>query len=332
MATPGLTSQVADEVFALSTDYPEVANCPLWVYLVRGRRAVLVDSGVATTYEATLAPALREVGVGPRDVELLLITHGHPDHLGGAYAVKAGTGAEVGAPLDEVGWVESFDRQWHEYWADLGGGYPIEAERVGMAALSGPGVAVERPLRDGDSLVVGGRELTVLQTRGHTRGHCAYLDRDSGAMFSGDAVQGDGVPSANGSSIFAPMYADVDDYIAGLTMLQAVEFEVLCPAHLQPLRRRAALDLLAHSIEFAEVTAPTCLDRVIRRAGKGGVRLRDLAAELGQAVGTVPPLSPQSVMTALAHLRKLARDEGCDVGLLAHDAAEELAGSGRDDA
>jgi glyoxylase-like metal-dependent hydrolase (beta-lactamase superfamily II) len=311
-----LATQIADQVYALSTDYPQVANCPLAVYLVCGTTAVLVDSGVASTYDAVLAPALKELKIGPRDVDLLLVTHGHPDHMGGAFAVKAATGASIGAPLDEVGWVESFDRQWREYWLELGAGYAIDSERAVLAGLAGPPVAVDRPLRDNDALEVGARTFTVIQTRGHTRGHCAYLDTQSGSLFTGDGVQGDGVPASHGKSVFAPMYADVDDYLAGLRRLEAVDFGLMCPAHLPPMPRRAALELLSRSIEFAEVTAPACVRAAIGRAGRGAVRLHDVAAEIGREVGTDPPVSPQSVMTALAHLRKLTRDEGWNVGLV----------------
>lgn len=323
-----LSTQVASHVYSMGTNYPEVANCPLSVYLVRGTRAVLVDSGVASTYGVALAPALRELDIGPREVDLLLVTHGHPDHSGGAFAVKAATGASIAAPLDEVGWVESFDRQWREYWLELSGGYAIDPDRAVLAEQAGQSVVVDRPLRDEDVVEVGALRLRVVQTRGHTRGHCAYLDTESGALFTGDGVQGAGVPACDGRSIFAPMYADVADYLAGLRRLQAVDFEVMCPAHLPPMPRKAALELLADSIQFAAETAPACIRAVLRRSGKEVVRLADLAAEIGLRVGTNPPVSPQSAMTALAHLKQLTRDEGSDVGLLfAQSVADSLGDS-----
>jgi glyoxylase-like metal-dependent hydrolase (beta-lactamase superfamily II) len=61
-------------------------------------------------------------------------------------------------------------------------------------------------LRDGDTLKVGERALDVIETRGHTWGHCALFDNMSGALFTGDAVQGTGVPSRDGQSVFAPLY------------------------------------------------------------------------------------------------------------------------------
>lgn len=308
--------RVADAVFALSTDYPRVANCPLWVYLIQGTPALLIDAGVASTYQATLAAALAEVGVRPEQIGLLLITHGHPDHLGGAHAVKSATGAEVGAPLDEVGWVESFERQWREYWLDLAGGYPIERDRGQLEQFAGPPVVVERALRDGDQLSVGGRQLRVVQTRGHTRGHCSYLDLESGALFTGDAVQGDGVPSSDGTSRFAPMYADVDDYLQSLHRLADLDFEVLCPAHAAPLRGAAAREFLEKSMRFAEETAPRRLDAMVAGAGREGLRLREVAVDFGRLAGTEPPLSPQSTMTALAHLRKRALDRGEEFALV----------------
>ncbi|ELY4675284.1 MBL fold metallo-hydrolase [Cronobacter turicensis] len=55
-------------------------------YLIRGRgRVMLVDAGTGGRNNAGggLPDALRALGVAPEDIDTLLLTHGHPDHLGG---------------------------------------------------------------------------------------------------------------------------------------------------------------------------------------------------------------------------------------------------------
>jgi len=144
----GLVSELGNGVFSLATDYPGVANWPLWVSLVRGNSVALVDSGVATTYDAELQCGFEQLGVVPNDVRLLLITHGHPDHLGEAWSIKRDTSAAIAAPLEGAGWVEDFDLAWREFWLDLADGDPIEDDHHLLATLSGKPGVVDRLLRD----------------------------------------------------------------------------------------------------------------------------------------------------------------------------------------
>jgi len=88
-------------------------------------------------------------------VDQIVVTHRHPDHVGGATELRAITGAQVRAFGD----------------ADAGG------ERVS-------------PVADGDSIVVDDLSLAVLHTPGHSSDHiCLVLDD---ALFAGDNILGEG--------------------------------------------------------------------------------------------------------------------------------------------
>ena len=56
--------------------------------LTRGARLALVDSGASDSPGLAIEPALRELGLHWSDLDYLINTHGHPDHLGGNGEVK----------------------------------------------------------------------------------------------------------------------------------------------------------------------------------------------------------------------------------------------------
>ena len=58
---------------------------PLLLYLLRGKKTVLVDTGVYSTPEEHILPWLEKHGMTPDDINQIIITHGHHDHFGGNF-------------------------------------------------------------------------------------------------------------------------------------------------------------------------------------------------------------------------------------------------------
>jgi glyoxylase-like metal-dependent hydrolase (beta-lactamase superfamily II) len=297
--------EIADGVFCIPTDYPQVADAPLWIYLVRDRVSALIDCAVPTTYDAVLGDALARLGIEPTEIGWVILTHGHSDHMGGHATLSQHTSFSVAAPLEDVIWVESVERQWHDFWDRWPGTFSLDAERDVIVAMCGGDLPVDRVLRDGDVFELGDRRLEVVQTRGHTRGHCAVFERATGIAFCGDVTQGHGIPASSGSSVFAPLYDDVDDYLRGLKRLRALPFTLLCPAHRPPLDRDAGLAFIDDSIGFVGETDK--LVRTLIERADAPFTTAAVAAEIGRSVETDPPVSIQTVSTANAHLQKAAR-------------------------
>ena len=107
---------------------------------------ILLDAGFEETVPV-IAAAIEELGFRLEDVEILLSSHAHFDHVGGLAELKRLTGATLvasaaEAPLLESGGVE----------------YPFAP------------VAVDRVLEDGEAVELGGTRLTAMVTAGHTPG------------------------------------------------------------------------------------------------------------------------------------------------------------------
>lgn len=150
------------------------------VALPRGGHA-LVETGPGVTLPEVLA-GLEALGLEPRDVTHLLVTHVHLDHAGAAGALARLTGPtvvahEVGAPhlVDPSRLMASAQRVYGDalkrLWGEM---VPAPADRV---------VAV----RDGDVVPVGGLAVRVVHTPGHASHHVSYLLPD-GTLFCGDSA------------------------------------------------------------------------------------------------------------------------------------------------
>jgi metallo-beta-lactamase class B len=112
---------------------------------------IVIDSGEAESVPFIRA-SIEKLGFRVTDVKLLLAGHAHFDHVGGHAALKRLTGAQIVAMAD--------DRE-------------ALASGIDRSALAGPGwsaVAIDRVIKDGETVALGGTTLTAHLTPGHTQG------------------------------------------------------------------------------------------------------------------------------------------------------------------
>ena len=148
----------------------------VYAFLILGKRICLIDSGVATA-ETVIFEYLEKAGRKPQEIDLLVLTHSHPDHIGAAKAIREQTGCLVGAHEAEKSWIENVDLQSRER--------PVP----GFHALVGGSVPVGRSLADGDAIELdAGHSLQVLHTPGHSAGSICLLYKYERVLFSADAV------------------------------------------------------------------------------------------------------------------------------------------------
>ncbi|RLI07369.1 MBL fold metallo-hydrolase [Candidatus Bathyarchaeota archaeon] len=151
------------------------------IYLIDGGDALaLIDAGGGGDVKRVLRN-IREVGLNPGDIELLILTHCHFDHIGGAGGIKRETGCSVAAHEAEAGEIER-----------LG---PLTLYEMAKArGLEFEGVEVDVRLRGGEKLEVGEVEVEVVHTPGHTPGGVSLLLREGDTLdlFTGDTASAQG--------------------------------------------------------------------------------------------------------------------------------------------
>ena len=126
---------------------------------------ILLDTAYPQTVYLLLE-SIRKLGFDPADIKYILHSHAHYDHLGGTKAIAELTGAktclgEADIPFlkdrPELTWAQEYGTQFHEAFE------------------------VDRPLRDGDVVRLGGVSIRCSHIPGHTPGAMSwFLDAEEG--------------------------------------------------------------------------------------------------------------------------------------------------------
>lgn len=191
-------------------------------YLVLGNeRAALVDSGNGIGDIASVVSELTDLPV------TVLLTHEHPDHFGGAHAFddvamfnepQALERVRAGVPNEQARRSVTGD----QVWKALPRGVDPESFVVNKVKPS-------TLLADGDVIDLGGRQLELVHTPGHSPGSVCYLDRENRVLFTGDHFY-PGPLYAMGSGV------DIDAYVASNDRLTALlaEYDHVLSGHNEP--------------------------------------------------------------------------------------------------
>jgi len=185
----------------------------------------IVDAGLKLALaRKRLVAGLAAIGAAPADVRRVVVTHAHPDHVGGLAGLVEQTGCEVLAHERESVYLRDG-----------------RSPRIRRGRSRGfPKVIVTTEFQHG-ALLPGG--LRAVHTPGHSPGHTALLHEDTGVLFTGDAVINvHGVHYAPGF-----LCTDADRNRQSADQLGELDFEVAAFAHGPELRRdaRAAVRALA---------------------------------------------------------------------------------------
>jgi glyoxylase-like metal-dependent hydrolase (beta-lactamase superfamily II) len=198
--------KVTENVYALDSTKGAYA------YLVAAPDgAIMVDTGFPGRGGAMLAE-IESLGLSPRDIRTIVLTHHDVDHIGNAKALQDSTGAELWAPAEDAPYI-------------LG-----TRKRPGVKCLI---AAVARPLRPSlTGVYVDGRrfgQLRAIHAPGHTPGHSIFAYGTT--LFIGDLFHiKDGKPRPTAD------FMNADSAVArtSIGLLKGLDFDWLCPAHGEP--------------------------------------------------------------------------------------------------
>ena len=255
---------------AIPLPLADVGSVNAW--LLPGDPVTLIDTGPRDDGAlSALEAGLRREGLRLEDIELLLATHHHLDHVGLAATIQRRSGASV-AVLDRV--------------ADYATSYAAQVEddrRFARALMAHHGVPDEviadteefwdfirattetfhadLRLADGDRLRAGGRSLQVLARPGHSTTDTLFVDENEGIAFVGDHLLS---RISSNTEICAPDRAPDGRarsrlrYLENLERTQAMPLTRLLTGHGAPVtdhRRLVAARLRDHRRRGARILA-----------------------------------------------------------------------------
>jgi metallo-beta-lactamase class B len=177
--------------------------------------AVLIDGGLPQAADMLLQ-RMRELGVQPHDLKLILHSHAHGDHAGPIAAIKRATGARVVSNAESA------------VLLARGGSNDLH---FGDGILY-PAVQADRLVMDGEAVELGGIHFVAHYTPAHTPGSLSWSWRDTRDGKSLDIAFADSLSAPSYRLVDNPRYPHiVDDYRRGFAAVRALPCDLLITPH-----------------------------------------------------------------------------------------------------
>lgn len=199
----------------------------------------LIDTGTGSQ-EAIhgLTRELRSIGLDIDDIQRIIVTHLHGDHIGLVDYIREISGAEVVAHVSAV----ENQRLRAEKGRNASRDIRKEAKLMGASKFLGllNGVArtmrgrpyileIDRPVEDGETIELDGSKLTVYWTPGHAAEHICLHDEERRIFYAGDHTLPKITPHV---SLHDPWGGNpLGDFIVSLNKIRGLDVVKVLPAH-----------------------------------------------------------------------------------------------------
>ena len=261
------------------------------LFLARGAGECTIFEGGTGAMGPVLSRQLAELGVAPETVRQVVVTHAHPDHVMAvpmfrrAFAGITVLASEAAARTLSAEKAIAFFRQVDGALtgALLKAGSITERDRP--KALEDNQIAVDRLIREGDTIAVEGGGFTVLETPGHSECSLSFHDPERGILIISDAT-GYYIPQ---HGYWWPNYfTGYATYLDSMRRLAGLGAEIVCLSHNGAIR--GAEDVKAYF--SGAISATEEYHRRIVDEAKSGKDGRTIAEELGCQVYEKTQLLP----------------------------------------
>ena len=246
-------------------------------FFVQGKdRLALIDSGLRAGYPA-LEQGFAELGFKKSDLDLLLITHEHMDHIGNNGPLKRETGCRVighAARADRVA-DNMLNAKSIVHAFPEGTEFDLDSEYLDwMAPDEGP---LDEFVSDGDAADLGGGiELEVVECFGHSMGEIGFFERSSRTLAIADPL----LP------VFNPvlyLYEDPTAMRATFDKLERFVAErdvaTVLLAHEEPRSAESALELVADCRSRVDAIEDSMMQCIREQPGITRAELRDAVCD-----------------------------------------------------
>lgn len=195
-------------------------NCNSYIY--RGEKLILIDPGhiVNESGERCLDSLTRDIsadGIDLEEIELILCTHGHPDHVEAAGVIRKQSGAKIGIHRQDAFFMEALE------------------QRLAASGSQRPPLAPDFYLQAGALKLGGSGEnedlIQVIETPGHSPGSVCFYFPEEKALITGDTVFDS---SIGRSDLPGGDFEALGNSVAALARLDGIE--LLLPGHMGAIR------------------------------------------------------------------------------------------------
>lgn len=186
------------------------------VYLVDAGKPVLIDAGAGNSVEEILRN-VEEVGYRPRDIGMVVLTHCHIDHVGGAPVLAERFAIPLAIhELDATAVEEGDPRKTAANW--YGVDFPPTKVKILLKGEQG-------------ELTGGVSPLKWLHTPGHTPGSISlYFNNGLFTVLFGQDIHG---------PFYASFGSDLDRWAESMRLLLDLNADILCEGHYGVIRTAA---------------------------------------------------------------------------------------------
>jgi metallo-beta-lactamase class B len=218
--------------FRLAGPIHYVGTTELAAFLVSTPQGhILIDGGMPST-APVIEKSIRELGFKPEDIRILLTTQAHFDHVGSHAHFKKLSGARAEAMQGDESLLRDGGKSDYLFATNPDFHFPR--------------VPVDRVLKDGDIVTIGGVRITARRTPGHTPGSATYemtvpeAGREYRVVFAAST-------SVNPGTRFVknPSYPGIlDDYRKTFALLESLKPDIFVSGHASFFdlkRKRAAM-------------------------------------------------------------------------------------------